>query len=353
MDGQINIYDTRTMLAVLNKRKPPRTFLRETFFGMAGSGRTFNSEEVDIDIIKGKRRLAPFVNPNHQGKLVEKPGYITRKYKPAYVKPKAVTTASEILKRQPGNIIYSPNEGPSTWAAQQLGRELADLDDMIIRREEWMVAQALLTGQIHVKGEGVNEFLMFYMTPDQLPILTGTAKWTDHTNARPLDDLKTWKRQRSKALMSPSVAIFGLDAWDNFMACEQVIGTDGGGKNLFDMRKINIGQIDPEDLGDGVTYCGRLKEIGIDIYTYEEWYVDDDSGEEMPMIPANKVMMGNPRARTEFLYGAIKDLDALAPVPRFPKQWDKKDPSVRMLMLQSAPLPVPTEIDAFLTATVL
>lgn len=350
--SSINIYDTRTMLSVLEDRIPARTFMRTKFFGPAGSGRVFNTEEVDIDVIKGKRRMSPFVNPNHQGKLVEKPGYKTRTYRPAYVKPKIATTASEILKRQPGNILYSPNSGPSAMAAQQLGRELADLDDMIIRREEWMVMQALLTGQIHIKGEGVDEYLYFYMDDTQLPILTGTAKWTDHTNATPLDDLKTWKRSRAKYGMTPSFCLMGLDAWDNFMKCQQVIGTTGG-QNLFDMQKVNIGSIDPQSLGEGVTYCGRLKEVGVDIYTYEEWYVDDDDGEEYPMMPANKVFLGNPSARTDFLYGAIKDLDALAPVARFPKQWDKPDPSIRFLMLQSAPLPVPTQIDALLTATVL
>lgn len=350
----VDIYETRTMLAVLEQRKAPRTFIRTTFFGAAGTGRTFNTEEVDIDVIKGKRRLAPFVNPKHAGKLIEKRGYRTRSYKPAYVKPKTETNASEILKRQPGNIIYAPNSGPAAMAAQQLGRELAYLDDMIIRREEWMAVQALLTGQVHVKGEGVDEILDFYMDAAQLPVLTGTARWSDHANATPLDDLKRWKRERSKASgYSPTLAVFGLDAIDNFLKCEQIIGTTGGVKGLFDLRRIDMGQIDPQTLPNGVTYYGRLKELGLDIWTYEEWYVDDDDGVEYPMIPANKVFMGNPTARTEFLYGAIKDLDALAPVSRFPKQWDEKDPSVRFLMLQSAPLPVPTEIDAFLTATVL
>ena len=352
--NEVNIYETRTMLSVLEQRVAPRTFMRNTFFGAAGTGRTFNTEEVDIDIVKGKRRLAPFVNPMHEGKLIEKRGYKTRSYKPAYIKPKVVTTAADILKRQPGNIIYSPNSGPAMFAAEQLGREMADMDDMIIRREEWMVTQALLTGTIHVKGEGVDDVLSFYMDASQLPVLVGTAKWTDHTNATPLDDLKLWKRQRSKASgYSPTICVLGLAAWDNFMKCEQIIGTTGGGKNLFDMQRIRIGQIDPQMLPNGVTYCGRLTELGLDLYTYEEWYVDDDDDMEYPMMPENKVFLGNPTARTEFLYGAIKDIDALAPVARYPKTWTVPDPSARFMMVQSAPLPVPTEIDAFLTATVL
>lgn len=354
MPNTLNLYDTYFMLNVLEERKTPRTFMRNRYFGAPGTGRVFNTEEVVIDVIKDKRRMAPFVNPKHEGKLIGKRGYRTRTYKPTYIKPKIETSAQDILKRWPGNVLFQQNAGPAEMAARTLGRELAQLDDMILRREEWMAVQALLTGQLRFKGEGVDETLSFYMNTSQLPVLAGTARWSDHTNAEPLDDLKRWKRQVAKASgISPIDAIMGLDAIDNLLKCEQVIGTTGGGQSMFDLRRIDMGEIKPELLPDGVTYYGRLRETGLNIWTYEEWYVDDDSDVENPMIPANKVFLGNPAARTEFLYGAIKDIDALAAVPRFPKQWSEPDPSVRFLMLQSAPLPVPTQIDAFLTATVL
>ena len=101
----------------------------------------------------------------------------------------------------------------------------------------------------------------------------------------------------------------------------------------------------------------KLNDIGLriecDIWGYEEWYVDEQDGLEKPMIPANKVFLGNPRAETQFLYGAIRDVHALAAVPRFPKQWIVEDPSQNMLMVQSAPLPLVKRVDAFMTATVL
>ena len=347
-----NLFDSRTMMTALEQAKPPRTFLRDLFF--SGAPRTFDTEAVDIDIIKGKRRLAPFVNPRREGKVVEKRGFKTRSYKPAYVKPKMVTTAEDILKRDPGMHIYSPNSGPAAKAAAELGRNLAEMNEMITRREEWMCAQALTTGQCPIIGEGVDDLVDFLMEATHLPVLTGAALWSDHTNATPLDDLKTWKRLIAKdSGINPTHAIMGLDALDNFLMCENVIGSTGGGKNLFNMINVQMGRIDPQMLADGVTYYGFLPELGLEIYTYEEWYVDDDSDIETPMIPANKVMMGNPSARTEKMYGAIKDLSALASVPRFPKSWTVDDPSARFVMLQSAPLMAPIQIDAFLCADVL
>lgn len=347
-----NLFDSRTMMAALEQAKPPRTFLLDTFF--SGAPRTFDTEAVDIDIIKGKRRLAPFVNPRREGKVVEKRGFKTRSYKPAYVKPKMVTTSEDILKRDPGMTIYSPNSGPAAKAAAELGRNLAEMNEMITRREEWMAAQALTTGTCPIIGEGVDDLVDFLVEATHLPTLAGTAKWTDHTNADPLGNLKTWKRLIAKdSGINPSIVVMGLSALDNFLNCDKVIGSTGGGKNLFNMINVQMGRIDPRILPDGVTYYGSLQELGLEIYTYEEWYVDDDSDIESPMIPTNKVMLGNPAARTEKMYGAIRDLSALASVPRFPKSWTVEDPSARFVMLQSAPLIAPIQVDAFLCATVL
>lgn len=347
----VDLFETRTMLEMLEQRIPVRTWFLNTFFNRT---KTFGTEAVDIDIRRGRRRLAPFVNPKREGKLVEKRGFHTQSYKPAYVKPKMITTAEDILKRQAGNIIYRTNEGPATYAAKQLGQDMAELDEMITRREEWMAAQALTTGKVRIIGEGVDDEMDFQFLATHLPVLSGSSLWSDHANATPLDDLKAWKRMAAKdSGISPSVALFGLQAIDNFMKCEQVIGTDGGGKNLFNMRAVDIGEIKPQLLPNGVTYYGRLTEIGIDIYTYEEWYVDDIDENEYPMMPEDRVLMGSPLARCERLYGAIKDLDALAPTARFPKTWKENDPSERILMVQSSPLMVPVEVDAFVSATVL
>lgn len=351
MPATIDLFETRTMLEVFSQLKPIRTWFLATFFSLS---RTFNTEAVDVDIVKGKRRLAPFVSPKREGKIVERSGFKTRSYKPAYIKPKMVTTAEDILKRQPGNIIYMPNSGPAQMAAAQLGLDLAELDEMITRREEWMAAQALITGQVNVVGDGINDVLDFHMDAENKPVLSGTSLWSDHDHAVPLDNLKTWKRLvAKKAGKAPSLCLMGLSAVDNFLKCEQVIGTTGGGKNLFNMRAIDIGRINPQSLPDGVTFYGTLTELGMDIYTYEEWYVDEFDDVEYPLMPNNKVLLGNPGARCERLYGAIKDLSALAPTARFPKTWVKEDPSARFLMVQSAPLMLPVEIDAFLCATVL
>jgi hypothetical protein len=123
------------------------------------------------------------------------------------------------------------------------------------------------------------------------------------------------------------------------------------------LRRVELGQIKPELLPEGVTYYGRLLEIGVDIFGYDEWYLDDD-GNEQPMVPVKSVLMGSTQAQTSMLYGAIAHVHEEKPaeiyaLPRVPKSWVNEKRTARFLEIASRPLPVPTQIDAFYVATVL
>jgi hypothetical protein len=290
------------------------------------------------------------VNPRKEGKVVESQGYKTRSYKPPYIKPKKVTTAEDILKREMGQHIYGSNMSPMQKAAQRLGKDLAELDDMILRREEWMAAQVLTTGKVRCQGDGIDETIDFLMEAEHLPVLAGAALWSATTTAKPLQNMRDWKRLIAKdSGVNPTDVIMSPDVYDAMLYTDEVKGTN----NLFDNRRIMLGQIEPRDVGGGVTYIGRITELGLDLWTYEEWYVDEfDEETEKPMIPTGKLIMGSPNAYTRRLYGAIKDLKSTGAVRRFPKSWEVEDPSARFVMVQSAPIPALHQVDAFLCATV-
>ncbi|MGL5512653.1 MAG: major capsid protein, partial [Sporomusa sp.] len=81
----IDINDTRTMLAALERSFPPTTLLRDTFFPNL---QTFVTETVDIDYRKGGRQLSPFVTGDSSGVNVKRTGYDTKNYKPPMMMPK-------------------------------------------------------------------------------------------------------------------------------------------------------------------------------------------------------------------------------------------------------------------------
>lgn len=344
----MDIFDTRTMLEAVEQMPTARRFLLNTFFN-GGTPVTFPTKAVDIDIIKGKRKMAPFVNPRLPGSLSLREGYTTSTYTPPYIQPKRETTAELVLKRAAGDNPYSTRT-PLERAGQLLGKDLRDLDDEIVRREEWMCAQALTTGKVRVIGEGVDDTIDFLMASDHR-ISLGSGQWGT-ADSDPIGNLRSWKRKIAKdsGRTANTVAMSG-EALDAFQSNATVM-------KQLNTRRVDMGMIKPEELPDGVTYLGYLNDPGVDLYGYDEWYLaDDDAAEELPMIPAGGLILGSTSTRNAMLYGAIQDLEAvesgLVEAARFPKSWVTQEPSARWLKLQSAALAGLLEPDAFIYAKVV
>lgn len=213
-------------------------------------------------------------------------------------------------------------------AAEQLGKDLAELDEEITRREEWMCAQALTSGQVRVLGDGLDDTIDFLMASDHKITLT-TGKW-DVAGSNPIGNLRGWKRKVAKdSDRTANVGVMSAEAVDAFQANEMVM-------KMLNTRRVDLGIIKPEELPDGVTYLGYLNDPGIDLYAYDEWYLDAE-GVEQPIISAGGIILGSTNTRNGVLYGAIQDLDAiesgLVEARRFPKTWVTPEPSVRWLKL--------------------
>ena len=343
----MNIFDTRTMLEVLRVGKPANTFLRDRYFSNI---KTFTTRKIDIDIVKGKRRLAPFVAPKIGGKTVERDGYTTDSFEAPEVSPDMVTTAEDFIHRAPGQTIYGA-EDPNQRAAMQLSEDLAELDRMISRREEAMAAEALFAGQVTVKGEGYDEVIRYWpTTPADQPYeaLAGNAVWDQDGN--PIKDLREKRRAVIQSSgVTPTEVIMGTQALEAFLAKLE------DAKVALDYRRVDLGQIRPEHLPNGVTYWGRLLDSAVDIYSYDEWYLDD-SGVEQPMVPEDSILIGSPNARTTMAYGLVTLMrgggDNAAPEffaeRRVPDSWtQRKNPAGRIVQIKSKPLPIVHQIDGF------
>lgn len=334
------------MLRAMEQMHFPTLFLRDRFFREITRSLT---EYVDIDVVKGKQKLAPFVSPLLEGKLVERLGFTTNTLQPPYIKPKMVTTAQDLLSRMAGEPLYS-DITPEQRASAQLAKDLAYLAEQIDRREEWMCAQILSTGKVTCTGEGINIVVDFGLAGTHNITLTGNDLWSDTTNSNPLKDLRAWKRLFQKdSGLSPDTVIFSAEAYDSFIDHPKVSGSVGA----FNTLRIDRGQIQPVEQSKGVTYLGFLRDCQCDAYTYDSYYLDENGVTLYPMIPAKKVIMASTSARAERHYAAIKDLEGLAPAERFPKSWTVPDPSRRFVMVQSAPLMAYHQIDALLVAQVL
>ena len=355
----MDIYDTYNMLTAVEVLKPARRFLLDTFFP---SVQTSAAKSIIVDIVKGRRKMAPYVSPRVAGKVMQKRGFKTVGYEPAYVKPKTVTTASDFLKRSAGEAIYGSTMTPQDRAALKLAEELMYLDDIITRRLEQMCSEAIQTGKLIIKGDDIEDEVDFMMDPDNLPVFSGTSLFSAKSTAQPLATLRSLKKQAlNKSGINPTHCIMATDVYEAFLMTDEIRGSTNQ-RSIFDMTKINMGVIEPKMLPGGVTYVGTLTETQLDLYTYDEWYIDENyeteqSDGEMAMIKSGNLILGSTNGQGTQYFGAIEDVAAIESgmyaVPRYPKTWIEEDPSVRMLMLQSAPLIVPKVIDSWICAKVL
>lgn len=343
------LYTPKTLYGVIKRMPPVNTFLRDTFFKNVV---TFSTKSVEFDMKKGNRAMAPFVHPKIGGKIIKNQGYQTMSYTPPMVVPDKVSTAEDFMIRMPGENPYS-GMTPEGRALRQLGTEYQELEEMITRREEWMAAQTLFTGQIPVVGEGLNEVIDFNFT-NRVELTTDL--WSDH-EVEILDMFEDWYRivQRG-GLVNPNIAILGQDAAQEFVNNKQIMAK-------LDTKNYELANIAPKQLKGGATWLGRYGKLNLDFYQYNEWYEDDWTDPENPetkeLVPTDSLMLASTNAAFSMLYGAHTFVDKKTEQwrtvegARIPDSWVEKRPDRRMISLASHPLTVPHEVDSWLVAKVL
>jgi hypothetical protein len=342
MANTINIYSTRTMMQAINLMKPAYTFFRDTFFGNV---ETYLTENVDFDFKKGKRKMAPFVAPRIGGVVMDRQGFDTRTLKTPKIAPERVLTKDDINTRSMGESVYS-QKTPADRASELLANDLVELDEYITRREEWMCREVLYNGKIIISGDGFEQQVDYSFTNKE--VLTGAALWNANTG-KPIQDLKRWRRSViQKTGKAPDICVMASDVTDAFIENEEV-------KALLDKFRYNIATIAPSIQSPAVTFIGNIPALGLEIYSYDEWYLDDDE-KEQPIVPEGSVLLAS-RDMNKRIYGGVTQMDNGGFVTydgiRVPKSWIDEQNEVRKLRVTSRPLPAPIDVDNWYVATVL
>nr|UVY20164.1 MAG: major capsid protein E [Bacteriophage sp.] len=147
-----------------------------------------------------------------------------------------------------------------------------------------------------------------------------------------------------------NMVIMGKLAANHFMSDSNVL-------DLMDKRRFDIGAMAPKELEGGLNYYGHLNLPGVDIYGYDEVYLDEETGETKPLIPDNMVLMIPSNANFMRAYGLCTYLDDdkvwhAAETTRLLRSYVEHRPDRRFLELQTHPLLIPDKVDSWLVATV-
>lgn len=333
MAFDVSNYDSAVLAGTIQILPPRVTFFLEAFFQMEY---TSEDEYVDFDRVGGPvQQLAPFVAPNVQGKPLRSKGYETRRYRPAYLKPKDALDPSRALKRRPGEAYNNKKS-----IAERMDEIVVDTQrqhrDAITNRWEWMAAQAIIFGQYTIDGTDYPRVTIDFKRPASHTITnTGATAW-DQTTATPILDLdKDATTVFTDSGYTVNRVILDPLAWALLRArpeLDKLLDTRRGSQSTMELGP---------GLADLVSYKGTLGTLEIWVFSGS---MEDENGVKQKVMPDYSYIMvggGSEGVYGVRCYGAILDNKAgYAPLPIFQKVFENEDPSVVYLLSQSAPLMV-------------
>lgn len=340
----VSLYNTQTLIAVQQRFADlPDGFWRRLYPRVVTSDR----EEIMFDQIDTPyRKLAPFVAPNVQGRVMRSQGFTTKVFAPAYVKPKHAINPDKLIRRTFGEALGGSLSQQQKYDAA-VANALLDERMSIELRWEWMAAMATIYGAVTVSGQDYPTQTVDFGRNASLTItLSGAARWNDSA-PDPLGDLQSLSDAAFTLGHAPvSDLVFGIDAWASFIRNADVLdlldNTRRGSTSDFSRTGLNqnsnfqnMGQISSSQGGT------------FNMWRYSNYY--DDVNEETGAITTTPILdsrdvVGYGNALDGLAaFGAIQDADAnfLTAATIFPKMWKNEDPSVVYTLSQSAPLFIP------------
>lgn len=312
----------------------PQLFFRSRFKGITHSTQSFL-----IDIQEKTRHISPYVRDDLPGTVLNRDGYKTIQFTPPHLAPMRNITKKDLERRIPGqNIveISSENDSPESIEVASRMTDMIELQNANERREEEMCSEALFSGKIEIKGGGYNESPEQPIPPEHIAKLSGKELF-DAADSDPIAFLRNSRRKiTKKGALSASTAVFGARAFDAFIANAKV-------KAFLDNLRINFGSIAPrqDQTYPGADYQGTI--LGMDLYTYDEFYFDEEQKIEKPMVPEDRVLLIGRDCRMEMHYAAIFDaaLGTINKTSYYAYNWITQGrPRAKWMCVESAPFPV-------------
>lgn len=321
------------------------TFFTDMFFKPVI---TSDRDVITYDVEIGNKRLAPLSDPCVVAPLVERNGFATYEFRPAYVMDRrkiCCRTGQLRVKGEPLGANYSIQQRRDAV----MRMDGIDQIEMLDRRIEVMAAEALITGKINVVGPQYPlRIVDFERNSLNTFALAGAARW-NQAGVNPLKDLRTFAlaNQGRKGgyfrdvIMEPSVL-------DVFYENAFVVA------RLNSFRGTDVLSItgDARGLTDTAAFHGTID--GFRIWSYQDNYTSD-AGVNTNIMPTGQIICGSPSALMGKRYfGRIMDEEVNYEArPYAVKSWLETHPSARYGLLMSAPLPVMQRPNAVMAGTVL
>ncbi len=330
-------FTTIEMLEALEQVKPVYSFFTSFF----PNGKVHSTSQLQIDIKKGKRPLAPFCSPKVGGKVLKRQGFRTKLIDTPRIAPETILTIDDVEKRSIGENIYT-TKTPEQREIELLAEDTKELESRIERTKNWLVREMIYNGKINVEDEedGYSFEVDFGFTNKEV-----LAKGWDELDSDPISDLS---RARLHCIQSagfaPTIAILSGDVVDAFKNNEKV-------QKAMDIKNFNFASYTPKIVNDAITFLGVISELGLELYRYDDWFVDEH-GKEQPFVPKGTVAL-LPKQMGSMEYGLVTQyegeqkgfcsyLSNLVPLI-----YGTVEGNAKIYRLTSRPVPIPKNVDGW------
>lgn len=355
---------TKKLLQAYEERAEPELFLSSHF--KAGPESYHDTAAVELHVRRNGRRIAiPVQTLSAGARETRSSKWTSKTFEPPVFKEREAITVDDVHRQQFG---HTPFESPEFHASLGLRAVtiLRDKSDAINRSFELQASQILQTGKVRlVDEENSQVFLLDFEAKDE-HFATVQTSWGTQ-GAKPLTDAWALFLSLKRAgHHSPVRWIFGTAAWENFFG-------DADVQKLYDIRRANLGEIKPMYPADGMggVLMGDLliKNQRVELWQYPGEYDDPVTGEVVPYVGDNSLIMLSPTADLRKVFGNCPRLgqSARTSIRNFPpyftdpksglrvytKSWTNDDDTAMFVQGEARPLLLPTALDTFGCLTVL
>lgn len=298
----IDLRDTTSLTAAVERMKPSATTLVDTFFPLVPA--TSYSTNIEIHFRKGQRRLAPFIVRGAKGVIVDRDDFKSQIYTPPMMGPSRVISPEMLQTRGFGENVSS-TKTPAQRADEMQARDLVELLNMVQNRKNKMAADILTTGKCVIKGfgddgkEAVTDTVDYGWDQKIVPATT----W-DKAGATIYDDIRNASMKiQENAGMVPTVMLVGKNVANYMLSNDHILKF----LNVPLASNLSMFSFQPRIVSPQVMLVGRIASLNLEVYNYMETYLDDDNTVK-PFLGDDDVIIGIP-GRGRQLHGAITLVD--------------------------------------------
>lgn len=347
---------TKRMISAYFQEAAPTPFLSRFF--AARPENFHNSEEVEIDIMRGNEEVSVVIQDLSTGyRMNSSDVYTNKRFKPPIHKEAIPLNAFDLIKREFGQ---NPFQNPDFQANATVRsfRAFRKIEAKIRRAVELQASQILQTGELTLIDNAGNSVYALDFQPKSSHFPNAGTAWSAGGYA-PLTDLGALADViRGDGLMDPDTLIFGQESLNLFLANADV-------QKRLDLRRAELGEVRPEMRDSGANYIGRvfIGNYWFDIWSYRGRFTHPSTGVSTPFVADDKVIMMSSGARMDATFGAIPRIappesrvlpflpgrmsSGDARMDLFTNAWLSPDGEQLFVGAGGRPLLIPTAIDTY------